>query len=627
MRNRIIALILLGFGFFSGLRAQVPVLIPSPASLKTGSGFCRIPKSNTIGISFARSEWQAWLVPLNDWKTPSGKTWQLTGKQAFVQCELIPGLDTTFSRELYELEVDANRVRIRALSYEGIGNGLKTLVQLLEGAQNGQIPQVRIQDGPRFAWRGLMLDVSRHFFPAEDVKAYLREMARFKFNTFHWHLSDDQGWRLEIKSKPRLTSVGAWRVPRSGAFGNSERKPPQPGEKATYGGFYTQEQVKDIVAYAASLGIQVIPEIDIPGHCMALLAAYPELGCTKDTNIRVSPGSKFSEWYGNNTFKMLVENSLNPSDEKVYAFLDDVFKEVAALFPAPYIHVGGDECYKGFWEKDPGCRALMEKLNIRHSEDLQGYFMNRVQIIIKGYGKKTIGWDEVMEGGMSNEAVLMFWRGWMAKDLLPKVLKADYKVIFSPTSTNYFDYFQGEKTIEPPVYGGLRLQEAWNFNPVPDGFNEKNVLGGQSNLWTENVQNLKHAEYMTWPRAWATSEVLWDSKTSRPDWNTFVRKVEVQIDRSDRRGVRVSRAIYDPVVKYRREKGQVWVELSGEAPDLEFRYALDESMPDRFSALYSQPILIPAEGIQTLRIQAFRKGEPIGHLITLPNDVLRGKAK
>lgn len=626
MRIRIFTLLLLGIGLLTQVQAQVPVLIPSPESLKMGSGSCRIPKGNTLGISFARSEWAAWLTVLNDWKTPAGKNWEQAGKQAFVQCELLPGPDTPYIGEGYELEVEVSRIRIRAASYSGIGNGLKTLVQLLEGAENGQIPRLRIQDQPRFEWRGLMLDVSRHFFPAEDVKAYLREMARFKFNTFHWHLSDDHGWRLEIKAFPKLTSVGAWRVPRSGAFG-SERKAPQPGEKATYGGFYTQEQVKDIVAYAGSLGIQVIPEIDIPGHCMALLAAYPELGCTKDSSIRVNPGSKFSEWYGNNTFKMLQENSLNPSDEKVYTFLDAVFKEVAALFPAPYIHVGGDECYKGYWEKDAGCRALMEKLNIRHSEDLQGYFMNRVQNLIKARGKKVIGWDEVMEGGMSNEAVLMFWRGWMAKDLLPKVLRADYKVIFSPTSTNYFDYFQGEKTIEPPVYGGLRLQEAWNFNPVPDGFEEKNVLGGQSNLWTENVQNLKHAEYMTWPRAWATAEVLWDAKTSRPTWNDFIRKVEVQIDRSDRRGIRVSRAVYDPVVKYKREKGQVWVELSSEAPGLEFRYALDESMPDRFSSLYTLPIQIPSEGQQTLRIQAFRNGQPIGHLITLPNDVLRGKAK
>ena len=264
-------------------------------------------------------------------------------------------------------------------------------------------------DYPRFGWRGLMLDVSRNFFSKEDVKQYIDQMARFKYNTFHWHLTDDNGWRIEIKSLPKLTEVGAWRVPRYGQF--SERAKPNPGEKATVGGFYTQEDIKEIIQYAADRNITIVPEVDVPGHSMAAIAAYPELSCTKDPNTKVNPGSSFSEWYGDGKFKMLLDNTLNPSDEKVYEFLDKVFTEIAALFPNPYIHVGGDECYKGFWTEDPGCQALMKKMNMKKPEELQSYFMKRVETILKSKGKKLIGWDEILEGGLAPEATVMSWRG------------------------------------------------------------------------------------------------------------------------------------------------------------------------------------------------------------------------
>jgi hexosaminidase len=362
---------------------------------------------------------------------------------------------------------------------------------------------------------------------------------------------------------------------------------------------------------------------------MAAIAAYPELCCTKDTSIKVNPGSKFSDWFGNGTFRMNVDNSLNPSDEKVYQFLDKVFTEVAQLFPAPYIHVGGDECYKGYWQKDPGCIALMEKLNIRHVEDLQGYFMNRVKDIIKAKGKKVIGWDEVMEGGMSNEATLMFWRGFYAKDILPKAQKGGYKIIMSPTTTNYFDYFQGERTIEPPVYANLRLKDVYTFEPVPAGMKEENILGGQANLWTENIQNFRHAQYMTFPRAWAISEILWVPKEKKKAWKEFVKAIEYQAVTAEKRGVKVAKSIYDPVVTYKKENGRLFVELASELPGVDLYYTLDESMPDRFSTLYKAgtPIVIPAEGAITLRIQAYRNGQPSGHFITIGSEFLKGKMK
>jgi hexosaminidase len=287
--------------------------------------------------------------------------------------------------EGYRLEATSDRVTIRANAPAGLFYGVQTLLQLLPGQIESktpvkdvrwEVPAVTVTDYPRFAWRGLMLDVSRHFFPKEYVKAYIDQMARYKYNRFHWHLTDDQGWRIEIKSLPRLTEVGAWRVPRVGTFNANE--PPRPGEKATYGGFYTQDDIREIVQYAKERYIEILPEIDVPGHSMAALAAYPELSCTKDPNVQVNPGSKFATWHGNGTFTMHIDNTLNPSDEKVYGFLDKVFTEVAQLFPFEYVHMGGDECYKGFWAKDPGCQALMKKLNLKNMDQLQAHFNRRV---------------------------------------------------------------------------------------------------------------------------------------------------------------------------------------------------------------------------------------------------------
>ena len=234
------------------------------------------------------------------------------------------------------------------------------------------IPAVKITDYPRFGWRGIMLDVSRNFFTKEEVKHYIDQIAEFKYNTFHWHLTDDNGWRIEIKSLPKLTEVGAWRVPRYGQWG--ERAEPKPGEAATAGGFYTQADIKEIIQYAQDRNVTIVPEIDVPGHSMAAIASYPELSCTKDPKTKVNPGSSFSEWYDDGTFKMFIDNTLNPSDEKVYEFLDKVFTEMAALFPSPYIHVGGDECYKGFWTKDAGLSGSYEKNEYDKTRGITGLF-------------------------------------------------------------------------------------------------------------------------------------------------------------------------------------------------------------------------------------------------------------
>jgi hexosaminidase len=477
------------------------------------------------------------------------------------------------------------------------------------------VPVVKITDYPRFGWRGIMLDVSRNFFTKEEVKQYIDQIAEYKYNTFHWHLTDDNGWRIEIKSLPRLTEIGAWRVARYGQFG--ERAVPKQGEAAKTGGFYTQADIKEVIQYAQDRNVTIVPEVDVPGHSMAAIAAYPELSCTKDPNTKVNPGSPFSEWYDNGTFKMLIDNTLNPSDDKVYEFLDKVFTELAVLFPNPYIHVGGDECYKGFWTKDPGCQALMKKMKMSKPEELQSYFMKRVETILKAKGKKMIGWDEILEGGLAPEATVMSWRGIKGGI---EAAKMGHDVVMTPTTFAYLDYQQGDNTVEPEMYADLRLSKCYSFEPVPDGVDAKYILGGQGNLWTEQIVTLRHAEYMTWPRGWALAEDFWSPKESK-NWSGFIGRVENQFERSEIEGINYSTAIYDAVITATGKAGKITLGMESEAPGLDIFYTLDGSMPGLYSPKYTKPVEVP-EGPVTVRVATFRNNKQIGHLITLrPEDL------
>jgi hexosaminidase len=413
--------------------------------------------------------------------------------------------------------------------------------------------------------------------------------------------------------------VGAWRVARAGRFGNCSE--PGPGEAATYGGFYTQDDIREIIQFARERNVTIVPEIDVPGHSMAAIAAYPELSCTKDTNTRVNPGTEFSEWYDDGTFKMLIDNTLNPSDEKVYEFLNKVFTEVAALFPGPYIHVGGDECYKGYWAENEDCQALMKKLHISHVEDLQGYFLNRVEGILKDKGKKLIGWDEILEGGVSPDATVMSWRGIKGGI---EAAKTGHDVVMTPTDFVYLDYCQGDPTIDPPIYASLRLKKCYSFDPVPDSVDVKYILGGQGNLWTEQVPTLRYAQYMTYPRAWALAEVFWSAKGTLR-WENFIERVEDQFVRADIAGINYSRAMYDAIISPVMKDNNIWLELDTEVPGLDIYYSIDETMPDSHSTKYTQPFGLPDKSV-TLRVITYRNGKPIGHLITLKPDELRKRA-
>jgi len=626
MKNLLYLLALLAF---TSVHAQNSTLnlIPQPVEIKQNSGFYTLTKSTTVGYNKSEGREISGKLAQKLSVATGFKILATQESRSKIQLNLNAAPDPKLGKEGYTLVSTSKGVVITANQPAGLFNGMQTLLQLLPKEIESKkvvpakwtIPAVQITDYPRFGWRGLMLDVSRHFFTKDEVKQYIDEMARLKFNTFHWHLTDDEGWRIEIKSLPKLTEVGAWRVQRYGHFG--DRDFPKPGEKATDGGFYTQDDIKEVIQYAAERNITIVPEIDVPGHSMAAIAAYPELSCKKDTGTFVSPGSGFSEWYGNNTFKMNVENALNPSDENVYVFLDKVFTEVAALFPGQYIHVGGDECYKGYWSEDEGCRALMKKLGIRHVEDLQGYFMNRVEAILKKNGKKLIGWDEILDGGIAPEATVMSWRGIKGGI---EAAKMGHDVVMSPTTFAYLDYVQGERTVDPPIYASLRLKKCYSFEPVPDGVDAKYILGGQGNLWTEQVPTLRHAQYMIFPRAWALSEVYWSPKETK-NWDNFIQRVENKFERSDIAEVNYSKAIYDAIIKMSRSNGKLLLTMESEAPNLEIYYTIDDAMPDKFTAHYSEPVELP-EGPITLRVITYRDGKPIGHLITLKREELERRA-
>ena len=537
--------------------------------------------------------------------------------------------DKTIADEGYKLKVTSAGITLTARKPAGIFYGVQTLLQLLPSGitstteldyDEWDIPAVTIEDQPRFGWRGLMLDVSRHFFTVAQVKDYIDQMVKYKFNLLHLGLTNDQGWRIQIKSLPKLTEVGAWRVERTGTFGNLSK--PQPGEPATYGGFYTHEDIKELVKYAADRFVNILPEIDVPGHSLAAIASYPELSCTPG-EYYVSPGDRFMVWPGGGQhFYGLLDNTICPANEKAYEFLDKVFTEVAQLFPFGYIHMGGDETARNFWEKSEQIKALMKKENLKDLDEVQSYFVKRVEKIINSKGKTLIGWDEILQGGLAPNAAVMSWRGMKGGI---EAAKQGHEVVMSPTDFAYIDYMQGDAAIEPPVYSTLRLKKAYQFEPLPEGVDAKLIKGGQANLWTEQVYNTRHMQYMTWPRAFAIAEVLWSSKEKR-NWEYFSKRVENHFKRLDMAGVKYAPSIYDPIITAtKKDTASVVVKLETEIEGLDIHYSFDNSFPDNFYPVYKEPLTVPRDAA-TMKLITYRNNEPIGRMMVLTIAELRKRA-
>lgn len=430
-----------------------------------------------------------------------------------------PGLGA----EGYRLVVSPDGIRITAASTHGLFYGIQTLRQLLPPPDSAKldwiIPAVEIVDYPRFKWRGLHLDVGRHFFPPEFIKRYLDLMSLWKLNTFHWHLTEDQGWRIEIRRYPRLTEVGSRRA--ETVLERNLR--PYVGDGIPYGGFYTQEEIRDIVAYARERYITVVPEIEMPGHSLAALAAYPDLACTP------GPFEVGTTWG-------VFEDIYCPSEE-TFTFLENVLTEVMELFPSTFIHIGGDEAPKTRWEESALAQRVMRREGLNDEHELQSWFISRIDRFLTAHGRRLVGWDEILQGGLAPGATVMSWRGM---DGGIAAAREGHDVVMTPTSHMYFDYYQADPEGEPLANGGeIPLAKVYGFEPVPEELtNEeaRHVLGAQANVWTEYMPTSDQVEYMVYPRALALAEVVW-SPEGRRDWDDFLSRLPVSLRILDALGV------------------------------------------------------------------------------------------
>lgn len=600
--------------------AKKIAIIPEPVELKEAAGSFVLPKTVIIKAPSGRDAEPVinYLHRRLTTATSSSVIERPSSAAYTIKLILNNSTDAVIGKEGYHLNITPQHVVITANQPAGLFYGVQTLLQLFPKEiesqtivqQSWKLPCVTIIDYPRFEWRGLMFDVSRHFFTKQDVKHYIDDMVRYKLNILHLHLTDDEGWRIEIKSLPKLTQVGAWRADKVGYFGTFS--PPEPNESRTYGGFYTQDDIRELVKYAADNFVNILPEIDVPGHSLAAISAYPELSCTPGAeNYHPRSGEPIADW-SKRPPVALVDNTLCPANEKVYEFLDKVLTEIAPLFPFPYIHMGGDECMKNFWQQSDAVKALMAKENLKDMEEVQSYFEKRLEKIVESKGKRFMGWDEILEGGLAPNAAVMSWRGMKGGIA---AAKAHHDVVMSPTNYAYLDYMQGDVAIEPRIYSTLRLSTAYSFEPVPDSIDAKYIKGGQANLWTEQVYNMRHAEYMTYPRAFAVAETMWSPKAKK-SWPDFFSRVEQHFERFDVADIKYAPSVYDPSINLSLTRdGQVQVALATEVSGLDIYYSFDNSFPDNHYPKYKDPLVIPKDAAQ-LRIITYRDGKPIGRMIT-----------
>lgn len=634
--KRLLALLCCGFVGYSAF-AQTSrdggiAIIPEPVTLTKTTGEYVLPKKVVIVSSTQPEMAQVLAVLRNRISNTTGSHVTVVNNAAVAAIRLVLNkkADTLIGKEGYRLAVTKTGIVIRANEPAGLFYGTQTLLQLLPkeimGANIAHVkwasPCVQITDYPRFKWRGLMFDVARHFFTKAEVEQFIDNMVKYKYNLLHMHLTDDEGWRVEIKSLPRLTTVGAYNVKKVGYFGTFS--PPTPDEPRTYGGFYTQDDIREIVQYAKDRFVNILPEVDVPGHSLAAIVAYPELSCTPGADkYQVRSGENFME-FGKDGIKAKIDNTLCPANEKVYDFLDKVLTEIAELFPFGYIHMGGDECAKNFWEQSDAIKALMQKENLKTQEEVQAYFEKRVEKIVESKGKKFLGWDEILEGGVAPDAIVMSWRGMKGGI---QAAKMGHEVVMSPTTFAYLDYMNGDPAIEPHVYSTLRLTKAYEFNPAPDSVNSKLIIGGQANLWTEQVYNVRHLEYMIWPRAFAISEALWSPQSKR-NFDDFFTRAEKHFGRLDEENIKYAPSVYDPIFTAHNttDTTVVQVEMKTEIKGLDIHYTFDNSFPDQYYPKYTEPLIVPKDAVM-LKVITYRGDKPVGRMISLPVADLKKRAK
>ncbi len=586
-------------------------IIPKPAQLTQGDGYFEITQNTMVSVEDEAQEQIAKLF-FDEFQAVSGWVPKIQiGGEGNIKFETGPDME----EEAYNLNVTPKSITISASSGAGFFYALQSLKQLLPVSfYSGQlqsnvswgVPAVNITDKPAFEWRGYMLDVSRHFFDIDEVKKVLDFMAESKLNRFHWHLTDDQGWRLEIKSYPKLTEVGAWRVDHNvtdETISNWWGRPVQKeGEKPAYGGFYTQEQVKEIVAYAKERFIEVIPEIDMPGHAQATIAAYPEIGC-----VNAAPYVATGGVYKNNTY--------NPGKEETFVFAEKMLNEVMDLFPFNYVHIGGDECNKEQWKIDPDAQRRIKEEGLKDEFELQSYFIKRIEKIINARDKVMIGWDEILEGGLAPNATVMSWRG---EEGGIKSVKTGHEVIMTPNSYCYIDLKQGHDDLEPNLgYSQLLLSTSYNYQVIPENLSAeegKLIKGIQANLWTESISDWSKLTYMTFPRLYAIAESGWTSHENK-NWDDFTNRLQIQFERLDQEGVRYAISAFSPWIDHTGNGSEITVSLKTEVNGLDIHYTLDGSEPTLQSPKYNSPFTLTKTS--TVKAQAFNHGSPVGYTSSL----------
>ncbi|WP_168796292.1 beta-N-acetylhexosaminidase [Flagellimonas onchidii] len=586
-------------------------IIPKPAMLEEGNGFFAINSNTTVSVE---NEAQAKTANLffSEFEAVSGWVPQINVRG---NGDIIFTTDASLQEEAYTLDVSPTAVNIKAASDAGFFYALQSLKQLLPTSFYSNklqanvvwnIPVVSIKDKPALGWRGYMLDVSRHFFDKEQVKDVLDFMAESKLNRFHWHLTDDQGWRVEIKSYPKLTEVGAWRMDYNTTDETLARwwgRPKQkPGEKPTYGGFYTQEDIKEIVAYAKERFIEVIPEIDMPGHAQATIAAYPEIGCVNAEPYVATGG-------------VWLNNTYNPGKEETFEFAEKMLNEVMDLFPYEYVHIGGDECNKSQWQVDPHAQRRIKEEGLKDEGELQSYFLKRIEKIINTRGKTMIGWDEILEGGLAPNATVMSWRGESGGIASAK---AGHEVIMTPNSYCYIDLRQGHDDMEPNLgYGELLLSKSYSYQVVPDALSAeegKLIKGIQANMWTESISDWGKLTYMTFPRLNAIAEVGWTAQGNR-NWDDFTNRLETQFKRWDAQNVRYAKSAFSPWIRHKGNGKNITVTIKTEVNGLDIHYTLDGSKPTTTSPKYKGEFTISESSV--VNAQAFKNGTAIGYVASI----------
>ncbi|MBI5807556.1 MAG: family 20 glycosylhydrolase [Ignavibacteriales bacterium] len=563
-------LILLVFAFsFLNLSAEENIsVVPKPLKVEYEKGSFTFSSATKIWIDPGKEMEQLGNYFAETLNQQTGlklsATWKMTREipKSLIRIEFSKEIKND---EAYSLSIKPNAIKIKAKTGAGIFYAFQTIFQMMPLKTNGltKIPCVNIYDEPRFKWRGAHLDVCRHFFPIEFVKRYIDILSMYKLNTFHWHLTEDQGWRIEIKKYPKLTEIGAWRKDENGN---------------KYGGFYTQDQIREVVNYAQKKYITIIPEIEMPGHSLAALASYPQYSCT---------GGPFE--VGN--LWGIIKDVYCAGNDSTFYFLQDILSEVMDLFPSKIIHIGGDEVPKIRWKECSKCQARIKSENLKDEHELQSYFIQRIEKFVNSKGRKIIGWDEILEGGLAPNALVMSWRGINGGIA---AAKANHFAVMSPGTHCYFDHYQGLQN-EPKAIGGYTtLEKVYSYEPIPDALNEeesKFILGAQANVWTEYIETTDHVEYMLLPRLIALSEVVWSPKNSR-NLEDFLNRMKYQYE------FLISKKINFRIPTPLPDESEILISKGSEIKfnkpieSSKIYFTVDGTEPTQNSILYSKPILI-----------------------------------